>query len=60
VFLLGLVEVDELLVFLLVPQHPLALGHVQVVVRETDQRTNQSVVTSLKIQRDKLNVGSAQ
>ena len=46
-FFLGAVEVYELLELFLILQHPLTLGHVEVVVGETDKRTNQSVVTSL-------------
>ena len=54
VLLLGSVEVDQFLVLLLVPQHSLTLSHVEIVVRETDERTNQSVVTSLKITKHQV------
>ena len=44
---LGVVEINELLKFVLVTKHSLTLGNVQMVVRETNQGTNQSAVTSL-------------
>ena len=44
---LGVEKIDELLKFILVTKHSLTLGNVQVVVRETNQGTNQSAVASL-------------
>jgi len=44
---LGVVELNEFLIFILVSQHPLTLSDVEVVVWETYQGPNQSVVARL-------------
>ena len=47
VFSFAVVEINQLLEFALIMKHSLTLSEVQVIVRETDQRPNQSAVASL-------------
>ena len=47
VFSFAVAEINQLLEFVLITKHSLTLSKVQVIVRETDQRPNQSAVASL-------------